>query len=363
MRFVWLTWGIAGSIDACLRALHQLGNDLLVVRPATIPDTSYEHSSFCEYATDVVWREAPKRADLIRRVSDFDPHVVLMGSWTKPASYRAVLKAQRPPVQRVLYMDSQWLGTPRQWLARALHRVYLDPLFDCVMVPGDRAEGFARRLGFKAEQVIRGFYTADTTIFDAAPRAGAELVANRSFLFVGRLVPEKGVDVLAAAYRQYRERADDPWDLHVVGTGPQRVMVEHFPGVTMHGFIQPRELATAMEGSSCLVLPSRFDPHPLVVHEAALSSLPLLVTDVSGSHPTLVQDGYNGWVIASESVESLRDAMLRISTAGPERLEQMSQISKALSARFSTPGWARNVHEEFLRRTGAATSRQSPSMR
>jgi len=46
--------------------------------------------------------------------------------------------------------------------------------------------------------------------------------------------------------------------------------------------------------------------------------------------------------------------MLRVSRASPERLEAMSAVSRALSTRLSPAGWARNLHEEILRRTGGA---------
>jgi glycosyltransferase involved in cell wall biosynthesis len=283
-------------------------------------------------------------------VDEFAPDVVLMGTWTRPSSYRAVLKAQPAGVQRVMVTDSQWQGTAKQWLARALHHVYLDPVFDCVLVPGDRSEWFARRLGFKADQVIRGLYTADTAVYGGEPRSGEDIKRSARFLFVGRLIAEKGVDVLARAYRHYRELVDDPWDLDIVGIGPLRAELEDLEGVTFHGFLQPTDVAELMRRVSCLVLPSRFDPHPLVVHEAACAALPLLVSDVCGSHPTLVQDGYNGWVLPAADSDALCNALRRMTALADDRLAEMSQISRALSTRFSTSGWARHLHEEFSRR-------------
>jgi glycosyltransferase involved in cell wall biosynthesis len=312
--------------------------------------TSYQDSRFCDYAEDLVWREPPNKAELIRRVDEFAPDVVIMGSWTRPSSYRAVLKAQPPGVQRVMVTDTQWHGTAKQWLARALHRVYLDPVFDCALVPSDRSEWFVRRLGFKADQVIRGLYTADADVYAGDPRSGDDIKRSARFLFVGRLIAEKGVDVLAPAYRRYRELVDDPWDLDIVGIGPLRGELEDLEGVTLHGFLQPAEVAELMRRVSCLVLPSRFDPYGLVVHEAACAALPLLVSDACGAHPTLLQDGYNGWVIPTADPDALCDALHRMTDLAEDRLAEMSRISRALSMRLSTSGWARHLHEEFSRR-------------
>lgn len=326
-------------------------------------DTSYDHSRFCDYAEDLVWKEEPTKAELIRRVNEFAPDVVLMGSWTRPSSYRAVLKAQPAGVQRVMVTDSQWHGTAKQWLARALHRVYLDPVFDCALVPSDRSEWFVRRLGFGPDQVIRGLYTADADVYAGEPRSGDDLKRSARFLFVGRLIEEKGVDVLASAYRRYRERVDDPWDLDIVGIGPLRGQLEDLDGVTLHGFLQPGEVAELMRRVSCLVLPSRFDPYGLVVHEAACAALPLLVSDACGAHPTLLQDGYNGWVLPTGDAGALCDALGRMTAVDHARIAEMSRISRALSMRLSTSGWARHLHEEFSRRIrGEALTTTTPTV-
>ncbi len=347
LRFAWLTIGIAGYVDSCLRTLHDLGNDIFVARPESVADTSYDLSRFCDYAENLVWREPPKEGELIRRVTEFAPDVVLMGTWTHPSSYRAVIKAQPPGVQRVLVVDGQWHGTAKQRLARALHRVYLDPVFDCVLVPSDRSESLARRLGFEGDQVIRGLYTADTALYTGEPRSGEDIRSSARFLFVGRLIAEKGIDVLSRAYSRYRELAEDPWDLDIVGIGPLRTELEGSEGVTVHGFLEPADVAKLMRRVSCLVLPSRFEPYAVVVHEAACAALPVLVTDVSGSHPTFVQDGYNGWVLPAGDSDALCDALGHMAGLPDDRLTEMSRISRALSTRLSTSGWARHLHEEF----------------
>ena len=357
VRIAWLTQGLSGYLDACFRALQALGDEQLVVHPRSMTDTAFDGNQFGDYAQTLAWREPPARDELLRVVNEFAPDAIVMGSWAWPPSYRAVMKAQRPPVIRVLAMDNQWRGKPRQWLGRLTHRVYIDPVFDCVMVPSDRTEWFARRLGFGPEQVIRGSYVADTSVFDCGPRSGLELATNRRFLFAGRLVADKAPDVLAAAYRSYRQLCSDPWELHVAGAGELHTEFAELPGVTMHGFVQPQGLAALMGEASCFVLPSRCEPYGVVVHEAAAAGLPLLVSDVAGAVPALVQDGYNGWVVPSDSPALLAEAMTRISGCNGRRLEEFSSVSRALASRLSPAGWARNLHDELTRRTSRELGR------
>ena len=102
-----------------------------------------------------------------------------------------------------------------------------------------------------------------------------------------------------------------------------------------------------MRASSCLVLPSRIDPYGVVLHEAAVSGLPIITTYQVGAAPFFVQDGQNGWTVPSDDAGRLAAAMERISSAGPERFGAMSDVSRSLGARLTSAGWARNMHEQL----------------
>jgi glycosyltransferase involved in cell wall biosynthesis len=290
-------------------------------------------------------------------VTEFDPDAVLMHAWNFSKAYRAVMKRVPERVVRVLVMDNLWRATPRQWLGRATHRWYIDPVADAALVGSYRTEFFARRLGFSAADIIRGAYTADTRLFTSPPRTAEELSGRHSFLSVGRLVDHKGADVLAASYRRYRELATDPWDLHVVGTGPLEPLLQGIPGVTLHGFLQPPEVAELMRAVSCLVLTSHIESYGVVVHEAAASGLPVLCTEFSGVAVGFVQDGHNGWTVPASDIELWAEHMKRMSDLPPQRLAEMSDVGRAISTRLSPDGWARNLEEELARRSAAGGGR------
>lgn len=353
LRVAFLLYGVTGYQDAAMRALAARGDELLLVYPGAMSDTAFDSRSFGDYARQLVWQEQPTVDELTALVEEFRPDAIMQASWQGKV-YRRVMASQRGKALRILFHSNTWRNTPRQWAGRAIHRWYIDPLYDCAFVPGDRSEWFARRLGFGAADIMRGANTADVAVFERGPRDEAELAGRRAFVFSGRLVDHKGVDVLAAAYRRYRELVADPWTLEIVGTGPLASLFDGVEGAHLHGFLQPAQFAEQLHRSSCLVLPSQLDYYGVVVHEACVAGLPLLCSDQVGAVPHLLQDGFNGWTVAMGDVTALTDAMVRMSSLPAARLAAMSEGSRALGRRLSPEIWATNFHEEVLRRLPAA---------
>ena len=109
---------------------------------------------------------------------------------------------------------------------------------------------------------------------------------NGEFVFVGRLAPEKGPDLAAAAARRARAR------LVVIGDGPMMPALRAaYPEVTFCGRLAPEEVARRVRSARALLMPSRYpEPYGLVAAEAMWSGLPviasrsaLLAEDIVGS--------------------------------------------------------------------------------
>ena len=99
--------------------------------------------------------------------------------------------------------------------------------------------------------------------------------ANKDILFVGRLDPEKGPDLVAEAARQ----AGVP--LRIVGDGPMREALERrYPEVRFEGWTGRAELAKFAAQARFLAMPSRYpEPFGLVAVEALWSGLPVILTE------------------------------------------------------------------------------------
>jgi glycosyltransferase involved in cell wall biosynthesis len=352
MRITFLWTHLSGYLLATLEEVARYG-DVQVICLNPEPPAPFDIAAIHRGNVDLKLFPHFPSASEIECLLPVNLDAMVICSW-HVRSYRRVARKLRGRVTRVLFMDNPWRGTLRQWVGVAVSRVYIDPLYDLVMLPGDRQVRFAKKLGFSVDDVIRGGYAADNSAYRATPPHPYE--RRQSFLYAGRLSAEKGIGVLAAAYERYRASAQFPWQLLVAGEGSQANLLSGAPGVQMLGFVQPPMMPSVMQRSGCLILPSLTEPWGVVIHEATCAGLPVIATDACGAVPHLVEDGLNGYVINPGSAESLARAMRRLSEQSRTDWETMSSFSRVMSSRFSPERTAANLvhaltaHQERLRR-------------
>lgn len=341
-RVAYLQLAPSAHTNACLRALVASGCEVLATLPPTLRDAPYDDTHAVEAIT-MVSVDAQYNSDrLAAELEAFDPDVLLIVSWHVKA-YRACARALSGRTVRVLCMDNQWLWKPKQLLGVLTSRFYLRPIFDRAFLPGDRQRKFARLLGFPSTSIDVGFYSADTSAFDQLPLLSIDDDDRRAFVFIARLLPQKGVDALLDAYTRYRDAVDDPWPLIVAGTGPLRASFEGVPGVELTGFVQPRDVPGLLTRASALVLPSRFEPWGVVVHEATASGLLVVTTDRVGAADDLVTHLDNGFIGAAGSADDLLEGLLWVHRLDPSQLATKSARSRQRASAFSPSRWADTV--------------------
>jgi glycosyltransferase involved in cell wall biosynthesis len=117
-------------------------------------------------------------------------------------------------------------------------------------------------------------------------------------LFVGRLAPEKGIEILA--------EATVGMNLVAAGDGPLR---ELLPSAL--GFVPHDELERLYERAAVVVCSSYGEGLPLCVIEAMAHGRPVVATTVGGI-PSLVADGETGFLVPPGDAASLRAALERV---------------------------------------------------
>jgi glycosyltransferase involved in cell wall biosynthesis len=127
------------------------------------------------------------------------------------------------------------------------------------------------------------------------------------FFFGGRLVPEKGVELLLMAFRRL---PSSQVRLHIHGDGPLRPTVERAvqadPRIHYGGVYKHEQLGELLEQVDVLIVPSTWPENmPLIMQEAQACSVPTLVSDVGGM-TECVNDGVNGFTFRVGDVEDLQ---------------------------------------------------------
>lgn len=113
----------------------------------------------------------------------------------------------------------------------------------------------------------------------AGPQPQRRILAERNelFLFVGRLSPEKGAEVAAAAAKLAGV------EIAFCGEGEGKdAVLRANPAATLAGWVRQDEVTAWMRGARCLVFPSLwYEGYPLVVADALRAGLPVMVSDSS----------------------------------------------------------------------------------
>ena len=341
LRIAVLWSGLSGYLSSCLRAVQQNGASLLVSHSVAHANAPYDPEILAGIEKRIEWTGSPDPDSLWRALREFEPEALIFASWDNPV-YRRIARSYKGRIPRIMCTDNQWRGTPKQWLGAVTSGVFVRPLCDALWIPGERQVSFAKRLGFGERQLLRGMYCCDSPKFEKSGQARINSAAPMpsAFAYVGRVVPEKGIDTLLNAYKRYRCCATHPWPLIISGAGPLAAKLPNTPGIKLLGFTQPSSLPSVFCEASCLILPSKFEPWGVVVHEAAASGLAVIASNKAGSTAHLVQDGYNGYLFDPLDPTHLAMLMLRYSGMHENERRNMAANSVSLARQFSPDRWA-----------------------
>jgi glycosyltransferase involved in cell wall biosynthesis len=358
MRITICWTDISGYMGACWRALAATpGVELFVIAFKSNAIAAFDQSVMQGVPSRLL--DANERNDLnliAREAQSRNPQVLLISGWLHPPYVALARDPQFANVRRVMTMDTPWRGDLRQRLAPWRLRGYFKHI-DAVFVPGERSAHYAKRLGFAAAQIHRGLYGCDfdrlSPIYEARIASGPW---PRSFLYMGRYVQEKGIDVLERAYGSYRASVPDPWPLICHGSGPLAHLLRDQPGIEDHGFVQPSDQPAVLQQAGAFVLASRYDPWPLVILESCAAGLPVLCTDACGSSVELVRPHYNGWIVPPEDPDALAAGIQQVHQSH-DRLPDFGRAARDLARPYAAQVWANRVIEMSRELIGGNTAR------
>ena len=179
-----------------------------------------------------------------------------------------------------------------------------------------------------------------------------------TFLFVGRIARDKGVDELVAAFTRLTEQYDNVrlilvgWNEHDIDPVKEETLsqIKNSPSIDFVGSKYSDELLAYYAASDCFVLPSYREGFPNTVMEAGVMGLPCVVTDINGSRE-IIENGKNGVIVPSKDVDTLYLAMKEMLENKEKRSLYVSNARKMIAERFEQ-GFVRKCLYEFYEEIG-----------
>lgn len=248
------------------------------------------------------------------------------------------------------------------WRERIKNRIYPAWMkWVTFAIPGGtRQAEYFRHYGVPQEKILISHMSVDTekvcamkTLTRTQFREARGIPSDQVVcLFVGRLVEQKALDVLLAAF-EIAATGDPRLGLAIIGDGPERVQVEKFAGkfparVWFPGRENQQGVISWMRSSDILVLPSRREPWGLVVNEAMVCALPVIVSDACGCIDDLVFDPENGYVFPVDKKEKLAEAITAMA-ANKEKRRAMGEASQRIIAPWVIDRQAETIKTALVR--------------
>jgi glycosyltransferase involved in cell wall biosynthesis len=291
---------------------------------------------------------------IVNRLLAERPDTLVIWGWSSPTMQMALLAARILSIPTFIYAPSAlpFYQARNQISARLIHgfKWFLLRIPQAFLVPGKLAMQYLLSYGVKAEQIYMvPINCVDTKLLNCQAQLAHRdtdqikrklgIQAKHSILYVGRLVPGKGLSILLNAYEDLRRRLSDI-ALVIVGGGSQRDSLESevvrrkVPDVHIVG-PQPYEALPKYYGiSDCLVLPTLSDQWPLVVLEAMSSGLPVVTTTRCGNVPDLIDGRSTGLVVEPGNVSELSQAVQDVLLMPPAVREAVRQQALAVAADY-----------------------------
>ena len=173
-----------------------------------------------------------------------------------------------------------------------------------------------------------------------------------TFVFVGRIVRDKGINELCQAMDKLSKSVQAR--LILVGnfedsldsiSDDARGIIKRNPAIEFVGPKYGEELLSYFAASDCFVFPSYREGFPNTVIEAGAMGLPSVVTDINGSRE-IIRQGENGVIIPSKDADALYEAMLNMVSDNIARDKMAGNAREMIASRFEQ-GFVRKCLYDF----------------
>lgn len=239
---------------------------------------------------------------------------------------------------------------------RILYRKFVSRWIDAIDCNGCLTGEYVRSLlGWDDSRLTYGHMVADVSGMQESVTKISEAEAEQlrlqlgikgvMILYVGQLIPRKGVRELLSAWSNTAEKNNAT--LVYVGGGEQEeelrayISEERIHDVVLTGAIDYDRIAIYYKAADCFIIPTTEDNWSLVVPEAMACGLPVACSKYNGCYPELVHSE-NGWVFDSLNRDDTINAIHRI-IESKDKLLQMGKESQRIVATHTAQKAAQSI--------------------
>jgi len=289
--------GVALTVKSLADSLMALGHQVSVVRPRQLDDQAQAHEILVRGASlprypglRFGWPAGGRLKKIWREQRPDGIYIATEG----PLGFSAARAARALGIPAVSgfhtrfdsYSEFYGLRALRGWVEWHLKRLH--GMTMATLVPTVELQSELESAGFKNVRLLAR--AVDVEQFDSARRSMAWResmgLAERDCcaLHVGRLAPEKNLDLLARSFAEM-VRANPRVKCIVVGDGPERARMQaQYPFIQFLGLKRGNELAEIYASADVFLFPSETETFGNVTLEALASELAVVAFDYGAAH-------------------------------------------------------------------------------
>jgi len=254
------------------------------------------------------------------------------------------------------YLPLPTVGATRWLLVRWMHDFYNS--CDRVLAPSHLTQRVLEGYGVRTPvSVVPTAIPAPPYVLQRPPETKHEFGLPpdaRLLLYVGRLAPEKNLDLLLRAFALIAAKTNDTY-LILAGSGKSRGVLEaRARALGIHrrtrfaGFLGRTKLDPLYQASDLFLFPSRTETQGLAVGEALAAGLPCVVVNAGGA-PESVRDGVDGFLVADDAkTMAERTLVLLADSARRQRLSEEAKRGAQSRTSENVGGRIAAVYEELI---------------
>jgi glycosyltransferase involved in cell wall biosynthesis len=286
---------------------------------------------------------------VFKHIDRTKPDVLIGDGFFQWTSFALAYKVWKSLPMVVCYERTSHTERNAQWYRLACRRMVLRSI-DAMCCNGSLSMEYACSLGMPASRITMPHMVADVA---GLGREAAEATPEQKthvrqawnakglvFLYVGNLIPRKGLRYLLEAWSLLERTQRCEATLVLVGQGSEETSLRQqagalgLSGVRFVGAVDYDRLALHYSSADVFVIPTLEDNWSLVVPEAMACGLPILCSKYNGCWPELVQVNRNGRVFDPLDVNDLFRSLEACIRMQP-RLQEMGRNSKDIVAGYT----------------------------